>query len=42
VTFVSETIDCDDLTKFQKFSGSSPYGVWGALGTLQGGEAKSL
>jgi prepilin-type N-terminal cleavage/methylation domain-containing protein/prepilin-type processing-associated H-X9-DG protein len=42
VRFVADTVDCGDLTQFQKLSGTSPYGVWGALGTLQGGEARSL
>jgi prepilin-type processing-associated H-X9-DG protein len=47
VTFVSETVnslnsglvlaDVDD-----PLSGPSPFGVWGALGTIDGGEPKSL
>ncbi|MDO5552263.1 MAG: DUF1559 domain-containing protein [Planctomycetia bacterium] len=42
VRFVSETINCGDLTKAGVTSGESPYGVWGALGSPQGGETKSL
>jgi prepilin-type N-terminal cleavage/methylation domain-containing protein len=52
VTFVSETIDTGDLTCPQPSSipvcpqlnnapGTSPYGVWGALGSKDGGEAPS-
>jgi prepilin-type processing-associated H-X9-DG protein len=39
VQFVSETIDCGDLTKGLVQSGKSPYGVWGALGSRNGGES---
>lgn len=45
--FVSQTIDAGDPTKSPSpdkdtaVSGSSPYGVWGALGTPEGGEAVS-
>jgi prepilin-type processing-associated H-X9-DG protein len=49
VRFVSETIDCGDLSFAPGtlgggtvLSGSSLWGVWGALGSLQGGESKSL
>ncbi len=39
VRFVSDTIDCGDLTaKSTQCTGKSPYGVWGALGTPMGGE----
>ena len=41
VRFVSENIDTGDLTQPSPQNGSngpSPYGVWGALGTKQGGE----
>ena len=49
VRFVSETIDCGDLsipaslnpagkTNLRPVGGKSPYGVWGALGTINGGE----
>jgi hypothetical protein len=52
VTFVSETIDTGDLSCPQPSSvpvcptlnnppGTSPYGVWGALGSKDGGEAPS-
>ena len=43
-TFISETINTENLNTpldILTMSGS-PYGVWGALGTPQGGEAKSL
>ncbi|NLS93448.1 MAG: DUF1559 domain-containing protein [Planctomycetaceae bacterium] len=36
--FVSEVIDCGDLTLPEAVKGPSPYGVWGALGTIQGEE----
>ncbi|MCL2624700.1 MAG: DUF1559 domain-containing protein, partial [Planctomycetaceae bacterium] len=50
VDFVSDTVDCGDIklpspdapnnpTAAMK---NSPYGVWGALGTRNGGESKSL
>ncbi len=54
VTFASETIDAGDPTlrvqdmpdwaggNPQKYSGASPYGVWGALGTSFGGETVSI
>jgi len=38
VTFVSETIDTGDSTAAQPTNGVSPYGVWGAMGTKDGGE----
>ena len=39
VRFVSDTIDCGDISAVStKCTGKSPYGVWGALGTPQGGE----
>lgn len=38
VRFITDSIDSGDLTKNQPVSGKSPYGVWGALGTHQGGE----
>jgi hypothetical protein len=44
VRFVSDTIDCGDLTKIQaEYGGSptdSPYGVWGAFGSIAGSESK--
>jgi prepilin-type processing-associated H-X9-DG protein len=48
VKFVSETIDVGTADTFPtadpvgEVSGESPFGVWGALGTRDGGEAKSL
>jgi hypothetical protein len=44
VRFVSETIDCGSSNKLPNFgtSGESPFGVWGALGTIASGENKSL
>ena len=42
-TFVSETIDTGTLTTPLDISRpESPYGVWGAMGTPQGGESKHL
>ena len=42
--FISETIDTGTLTTPLDIlvHSESPYGVWGALGTPQGGESKSL
>jgi prepilin-type N-terminal cleavage/methylation domain-containing protein/prepilin-type processing-associated H-X9-DG protein len=40
--FVSDTVDCGDLNSFQRLSGQSPYGIWGALGTCDEGEPKGL
>ena len=43
VRFVSDTIDCGDLTVTStQCVGKSPYGVWGAMGTPSGGETVSL
>lgn len=38
VRFVSENLDTGDLTQAVPTGGKSPYGIWGALGTLSGGE----
>lgn len=38
VTFVSETIDTGNLSLPSELSGPSPYGVWGAMGSKDGGE----
>ncbi|MCS7238899.1 MAG: DUF1559 domain-containing protein [Thermoguttaceae bacterium] len=38
VRFISETIDAGNPSAAYVTSGSSPYGVWGALGTAEGGE----
>ena len=40
--FVSNTIDCGNSTDLPTVSGQSRYGVWGAIGTPQGGESRSL
>lgn len=40
--FVSETIDAGRLSDPQDLTGASPYGVWGAYGSVNGGESKSL
>jgi len=42
VIFVSDTIDTGRLSEPPPTSGPSPYGVWGAMGSRAGGEAKSL
>ncbi|MDR2756204.1 MAG: DUF1559 domain-containing protein [Planctomycetaceae bacterium] len=44
VQFVSETIDAGSLTNTTTpvSNGSSPFGVWGAMGTINGGESKGL
>jgi len=42
VTFVSETIDTGQLDRNSVASGPSPYGVWGALGSKDGGEVVAL
>ncbi len=42
VRFVSDTVDTGDLNAYQVTSGKSPYGVWGAMGTPQGGETTQL
>ena len=42
VSFISETVDAGRSTDFQNLSGESPYGIWGAYGSIAGGESKSL
>jgi prepilin-type processing-associated H-X9-DG protein len=42
VTFVSETIYCGILTDSCVKSGTSPYGIWGAVGSRDGGETQGL
>ena len=42
VIFVSDTVDTGDLTQPPPRSGPSPFGVWGAMGSRDGGEAKTL
>jgi len=45
--FISDTIDTGDLTQPEPrqqpagFTGQSPYGVWGAMGSKMGGETVS-
>ena len=38
IHFISQTIDAGNSRAAQVFAGPSPYGVWGALGTINGGE----
>ncbi|MBI1246498.1 DUF1559 domain-containing protein [bacterium] len=40
--FVTDTVDSGDPTSPEVTSGRSPYGIWGALGSINGGEAASL
>jgi prepilin-type N-terminal cleavage/methylation domain-containing protein len=42
VRFVAETIFCGDSSSLEVISGPSPYGVWGAMGTIAGGEGLPL
>lgn len=42
VQFISQTIDTGDANAYAVSSGPSPFGVWGALGTPNGGEPISL
>jgi prepilin-type N-terminal cleavage/methylation domain-containing protein/prepilin-type processing-associated H-X9-DG protein len=42
VRFVSETISAGDPTANRVRSGTSPYGVWGAMGSIDGGESAGL
>jgi hypothetical protein len=45
VRFVSETIDAGTATAFPtpaEATGESPFGIWGALGSRDGGESKSI
>ncbi len=39
VKFVPDSINVGDLSKPQVVKGKSPYGVWGALGSVNGGES---
>ena len=41
VRFIAETIDAGNLNAGPVRTGQSPYGVWGALGSRYGGEAKA-
>jgi prepilin-type N-terminal cleavage/methylation domain-containing protein/prepilin-type processing-associated H-X9-DG protein len=38
VRFIGNTIDCGNSGAPESLSGPSPYGVWGALATINGGE----
>jgi prepilin-type processing-associated H-X9-DG protein len=42
VSFVSESVDTNGSTSKQNLTGATAYGVWGAMGSIGGGEAKSL
>lgn len=42
VQFISETVDAGNASDTQKTSGKSPYGVWGAMGTVNGGESNRI
>ena len=44
VRFFSDTIDCGNLSVPHLFdySGPSPYGIWGAIGSINGGESVTL
>ncbi|MBU6175884.1 MAG: DUF1559 domain-containing protein, partial [Planctomycetes bacterium] len=41
VRFISESIDAGNAGAPESLSGPSPYGVWGALSTINGGEVAS-
>ena len=38
--FITDAIDCGNPNDPSPWEGRSPYGVWGAMGTPQGGESK--
>ena len=42
VRFISDTIDCGDSYGHAVTCGKSPYGVWGAMGSANGGETVSM
>jgi type II secretory pathway pseudopilin PulG len=42
VRFVSETVDSGNLAASKPSNGPSPYGVWGAFGSIAGAESKPL
>ncbi len=43
VRFIPDTIDCGNLSGGQStVVGGGPYGVWGAMGSINGGETKGL
>ena len=39
VRFIAQTINCGNMAARPVTSGRSPYGVWGAIGTIAGREA---
>ena len=39
VKFISSTIDCGASTATTKYSGKSNFGLWGAMGSMNGGES---
>jgi hypothetical protein len=41
VRFINESIDTGNLAAPEVTQGPSPYGVWGAMGSKDGGEGKS-
>lgn len=41
VRFVSDSVDTGNVSRASSRGGSSPYGIWGALGTRAGGEVVS-
>ena len=41
VHFISENIDTGNLSVEQSYVGPSMYGVWGALGSKDGGEVNA-
>ena len=41
VRFISESINAGNSGAPESLSGPSPYGVWGALATINGGEVAS-
>lgn len=42
VKFISETINCGSSSGKPVKNGPSPFGVWGAMGSVNGGETESL
>jgi prepilin-type processing-associated H-X9-DG protein len=42
VQFIRDTVEHGDLTQAPPTSGMSPYGVWGAMGSRDGNEAKNF
>jgi prepilin-type processing-associated H-X9-DG protein len=42
VRFVSDTVNAGDPTANRVTSGPSPYGVWGAMGSIDGSEVVNL